>query len=143
MNHSAADVLRWLLILLGQGSDPSLQDDWPVYVSDEPDLPDNAITTFDTSGTLDGRSMIDGDLWDHYGCQVRLRSATYVAGRDKAQDVRAALASAVNRTVTINTEHYTVQCLSQIGQVLSLGKDSPSGNRNLFTINALLTVKHL
>ncbi len=46
--HSPAEVIRWLLVAIGQGVDPAQGGDWQVAVALEESSPDNAITVYDT-----------------------------------------------------------------------------------------------
>ena len=143
--HSPADVTRHLLISLGLGTDPDDGGAWPVYATSEPDLPDNALTIYDTVGTSDGRSMIDGELYQHYGIQVKIRAATHSGGGyGKADAIRTALAETVyDETVHVGDSTYLVHCYSRIGEVLTLGKETPTSKRSLFSINAIVALKQL
>lgn len=142
-SHSPADVVRWLLVLMGLGSAPG-GGDWPVFAAGEPDLPDNCITVYDTQGTDDGRSQIDGELFSHEGIQVRVRARTHPEGWVKAHAIREALAKqAYDETVVTGGEAYLVHSINRIGNVIALGKEVPSTKRSLFTINATVSLRHL
>lgn len=144
LTNSPADILRWLLVYLVQGTDPADADAWPVYVSSEPNQPDNCITVYDTQGQDDGRSMRDGELYAHPGFQVLVRSQDHVAGWQKATAIRTALAMEVLRlTLAVGPSTYLIQCISHIGQVLAIGKDAPSSKRSLFTVNGMVSVEQL
>lgn len=143
MNHTPADVIRYLLISLDLGSLPTDLEDWPIFYGDEPNTPDNCITLYDTPGTDQGRSMIDGALFGFYGFQVRVRAATKSAGYLKALGIQTVMAQSVIReTVTIEGTGYFVHSISNIGDVLDLGKP-PQSSRVLFTINAVTSVRQL
>ena len=43
--HSAADIIRYLLIAMGQGTLPTDALLWPIYQARIPETPDNCITT--------------------------------------------------------------------------------------------------
>lgn len=166
LNDSPADVIRWLLVQLGQGiitlpsgliiasglvTDPSLSpmQAWPCYATDEPDSPDSVITVYDTQGRDDGRSMIDGERYEHHGFQIRVRAPTHRIGQLKAQQIKVVLDQAVvHRTVTFNDQNgtsrsYDVPCVSRTSDVIPLGKDTPSTKRRLFTINAVCPIGEL
>lgn|SRR3990167_993558 len=139
--HSPADVLRRVLITLGHGVNPPLTT-WPIYAAGEPNTPDNCITVYDTEGRNDGRSMIDGEQWEHYGVQVRIRSTTHKVGYAKAQAIAEALDQEIYDEVeTIDTTTYLLHSVSRTSRVLALGKDTPNSKRTLFTINALVSLK--
>jgi hypothetical protein len=70
-------VIQQVLIELGLGTDPDTDpgEAWPVYSGSEPggqDAPDNCLTVYDTDPKPDGRSMLDGETWQHYGLQIRI-----------------------------------------------------------------------
>jgi hypothetical protein len=142
LTHSPADIIRWLLVSLGLGSDPDEGAPWPVYAAGEPNAPDNVITVYDTAGTDDGRSMIDGEVMGHNGVQIRVRSTTHPVGYAKADAVWTALCEEVyDNTVTIDGVSYLVHSVNKIGDVLALGKEVPASKRSLFTINAVVSVR--
>lgn len=148
--HAPADVIRWLLINLGLGIAPTVADltDWQVSAEKERDSPDNTITVYDTDGADDGRSMVDGTIFYHYGFQVRVRGHSHQLGWRKANDIRTALAKNVSFTdVTVNdgisAGNYVVYSVVRIGGVLSLGWDDPNTRRHLFTVNALVTLRQV
>lgn len=144
LSHSPADILASLLVALIKGTNPDDNADWPIYISSEPNAPDNCITVYDTLGQDDGRSMIDGTLWQHYGFQVRIRATTHMVGHARASLIRDALSlEVIQREVTIGANTYVIQAASRIGQVLYLGKIVPASMRSLFTVNGLLTVRQL
>lgn len=142
--HSPADVVRWCLVSLALGTDPNNIAAWPVYTANEPALPDNCVTTYDTVGKSDGRSMVTGELFTHYGFQVRIRGKDEATGRPKAEAIRTAMAESVyQETVTIGNEQYLIHAITGIGQVLPLGTETPTSKRVLYTVNALVNVKLL
>jgi len=123
---------------------------WPVYDSSEPDIPDNVITVYDTTGTEDGRAMVTGELFNHFGIQVRIRSKDHVTGWTKANTLRANLSEAAyQETVTIDGVEYLIHAMSRFSNVLVLGKEvdeeAKSGSRvskrSLFTFNCLVSLK--
>jgi hypothetical protein len=142
LSQSPAAIIRQMLIDLGLGVNPAPDGQtaipWSVFHSQEPDRPDECITVFTTEGTDDGRSMHDGDLWHHYGFQVRLRSRDDKVGYAKGSLIRNTLAKGVYmRTVSIGTSVYQIQCIAKIRSVLPIGKEASATKRALFTINAV------
>lgn len=141
--HSPAAILRQLLIDLTQGTTPSDNDSWPMHYSSEPDTPDNAITVYDTAGTPDGRTMIDGRVHEHSGAQVRVRAQSESVGFTKAQAIATAMAEDVSYAgVIVESTSYKVDAISRISGPLSLGKE-PGSKRNIFTINVTMAVKQV
>lgn len=147
LDHSPADIVRRLTIALGVGSDPnnSPNDVWPVYQQNEPDMPDEVITLYDTEATYDGRAMFDGELFQHFGVQARVRSKSSRAnvGWSKADEIRYAWSKSVRRyRLTIGATLYLIHSINRISGVISLGK-MPNSPRNLFTVNAIVAVTKL
>lgn len=143
MTHSPADIIRTLLITLGLGVDPDSAGQWPIFSDREPTAPDEVITVYNTQGRSDGRVM-EGEVQGPRGIQVRLRSKTPQSGWEKADAIRTALAESIYRNiVVVGAVRYLVQSVAKIGDVIALGKDSTNSQRNLFTINAVTTIRVL
>lgn len=142
LTHSPAEVVRQLLVDLSLGTLPSAGGSWPICATQELDSPDNAMTVYDTSGRLDGRTMTDGEQQEHYGFQVRVRSATHEAGHAKANAIAVALdQSVLLEVVTVETSVYLVQAVSRTTNVLPIGKETGLSKRSLFTINAVVSLR--
>ena len=138
--HSPAQILRVLLLELSDGTSPSEDVDWPIYVSAEPDQPDNCITLYDTTPQDDGRAMFDGETWHHHGIQVRVRATDHPTGWVKAEALHTSLDEDIYRnTVTLDAATYTVSGVYKT-LLLILGKDSPRTKRSLFTINCFTSI---
>lgn len=137
--HSPADILRIALIDAGVGVTHTDNADWSVRTGTEADKPDNCLTTYNTTGRDDGRTM-DGDLQTHYGVQLRIRSKTEVPGWAKADMARATMSHMVDVTVTIGSNTYLLHCVTNIGTIMTLGTDNPNSKRKLFTINVMLVI---
>lgn len=141
--HSPADIARWLLVAKLAVGDPTTNPlpSWPCYNDLEPTGPDDCVTTYDHEPTNDGRSMVDGESFQHYGMQVRVRSSDAPTGRAKAEAIANVMAEGTYQVdVGIGTAVYRVQCFAKIPGVTRIGVDSPSTNRNLFVINALISL---
>lgn len=142
LTHSPADVIRYLLIDEGLGTLPSVSGSWPVYAANEPDTPDNCITVYHTSNTIHGREMTAGETQEHEGVQIRIRSAGHNTGYVKADTIKRALDTSVSwNTVTISGTDYLVHAVHRTTGVLSLGKDLTNSRRDLFTINAVASLR--
>ena len=143
--HSPADIIRHLLIDLGVGvlpaTPPTVPSEWSVYVSHEPDVPDNCITVFDTVGQDDGRSMVDGELFGHCGFQIRIRARTHGIGWLKADSIQLALSGVLRKYLTIDSIEYMIQAITQIGDVMPIGQEAATTRRRLFTLNATFPVR--
>src|SRR5262245_28835704 len=145
--HSPAEVVRQLLIDSGLGGEPG--GEWPVFATNGPDLPDNAITVYDTAGTDDGRSM-DGERWERGGIQVRVRSTTHTVGHPKSKAIALMMDQLSQQVVHVDTNAYKIWTIVRTSDVLPLGKEVAGAGmpgdisrRNLFTVNALVNLREV
>ncbi|KKN23035.1 hypothetical protein LCGC14_0909060 [marine sediment metagenome] len=145
--HSPADILRNLIIDLGDGSTPSDDSAWPVYVGQEPNSPDSLITCYDTAGEIQGKTHIDGEVQERYGVQIRVRDASFPNGQKKAREIAVALdvvalnAVVVSDVVGTGDDTYLVYAVTRRSGPLSLGKATPTSKMNLFTINVVVALR--
>jgi len=148
--NSTAEIVQQLLINLGLGISPPIPPNlpvpgtWPVYATGEPNEPDNVLSVLDSVDQYDGRSMVDGEVWDHYGFQVRVRASDHPTAYKKAFALKVALAQQVNyvplqvpSNVGTGLISYVVHCVSKLN-VRVLGKDAPNSRRTLCVVNGLL-----
>ena len=148
LNHSPAHVIRNLLVTLGLGTDPDDDGNWPMFVSQEPNAPDSVITVIDTSSRLQGRLQKTGETQEHYGFLLQVRDANHKDGFAKANDLVVALDESNKRNdVTIEdvsgtgSSTYRVDAVTRKTGVIDLGKDVATSKRNLFTINAVVSLQ--
>ena len=144
MMFSPADISRWALIALGLGSDPDEVAAWPIFATGEPTSPDDCITVYDTAGNDDGRAMTSGELFSHYGIQIRVRAVDHETGWVKADSLRTVMSQQVNALLlAVGSSNYLVHAFTKIGVVLPIGKDAPKSKRSLFTINLTAAIRRL
>jgi hypothetical protein len=141
--HSPADVIAQMLVAGGVGTDPATNSLWPVYATSEAVLPDNSITVYDTAGLDEGRDHSTLERAVHDGVQVRIRSTTPTVGFTKANVVALYLDAVQSVGVNLDGHRYVVNNVSRTSGVIPLGKDGPLGKRNLFTINALVSLRKI
>lgn len=148
--HSAADIVRQLLVDMELCVD--YVDDktsWAAFASGEPDLPDDCVTVYDTEGRQHGRDMVVNLREEHEGFQVRVRSRNHQRGFAKAKEIGIAFDQSVSDVQVGlldeegDTVSYLVDAITRTGVVLSIGKDAPNSKRNLFTINAIVSLRML
>lgn len=147
--HSPADIASRLLVQLGGATDPEndpLQA-WPAFVGVEPSSPDNCITVYNTAWQDDGRSMIDGEDFHHFGLQFRVRGTTQPIAFAKADAIHTLMTEGCyNRIVNISDSageaSYFIQCFAK-QNVLSIGQETPKTKRNILTINSLMTIRRI
>lgn len=141
LNHSPADIVRYLLVDLARGSLPEDETSWPIFVSQEADSPDSCITLYDTSGILEGRAQVSGEIQEHYGLQIRVRAAAANVAYAKISEINAWIDESVrNNLVTIDSNQYLVYAITRKGGILSLGKELSASKRNLYTVNAIVSL---
>lgn len=147
LGHSPAYVLRTLLIELGVAVEPIIGNEttsWQAFTSNEPDLPDDCITTTDTAGRLDGRLAISGETVEHYGVQIKIRSSVFHDGWQKANEISTVLDDSVyQEALVIDSSQYLIHAVTKSGGIANLGRDRPNGNRSLFTLNVTIDIQRI
>lgn len=139
MTHVPSRILRQLLIDANLASGGGAV--WPAFYTGEGDLPDKCIVLTDTVGVVDDEDM-HGNIDEHYGFQLMVRSAVPDDGWLKIDALRQYLAGSVYDTwVTVGASAYVVHALAKLSAVNSLGKDRPNSNRSMFTVNGLASIK--
>lgn len=145
MKHSAAEILANVLIALGLGArPPAAANSWPIFFSVEPDLPDNLITVYNTTGRKHGRIQYSGETVTHKGVQLRIRATTPRIGQEKARNLFNVLDSTIYQdVVTIEDTRYLLHSSTQVGDVVDAGMEMGVSKRHVFTINSLLCLRQL
>lgn len=142
LTDSPARILAKLLVDLGHVTD-STTADWSVFVDEEPNAPDRAITVYNTPGRMSatGRVMPTGYRPAARGVQVRVRSALPAEGWTRANLIAAALDEEIDwRNVVVGANNYIVYAVTRTTEIASLGQERGTGRR-IFTVNAVMTVK--
>jgi hypothetical protein len=149
LRHEVSDIVRQLLVDMGLGSEVGENEDWPVYHSSTPDAPDNCITTIDMPGILFGRSQPTGEVFEHQGVKIRIRSvdgdgyvkgkqifialSESVGGREPGGTLRNTQVDMPDGTV------YCIQCMTARSPVTSMGREAVT-NRRQWDINYTLSL---
>ena len=148
LSHSAADVIRHLLIDLGLGTLPTDAGSWPIYATITPETPDSAITITDTESLYEGRDHTSGEVQEHHGIQIAVRDANHVDGYVKMDAIKIAIDQTVrNDSVPVpdasgtGSTTYVVHCISRKSGILVAGKGATGSKRHLFTINAVAALR--
>lgn len=143
--HSPADVLLQAMIDLALVVDPSLPlADWQGFSGEQPTAPDNCVTVYDTQGRDLARRGIGGQRAEHHGVQIRVRSVDHETGYLKARALAVALdadSNVLNRAVHLGGHVYNVQSFCRTGDVIAVGKDTPTSKLSIFTINAVVPIR--
>jgi len=136
LRDSPAEILRQALIDNGISI--------PIYVSSEPDLPDECLTIYDTAGLSEGRNMLDGETIQRYGVQLRIRARNYKEGWNIATIIKEILEKLHNQVLYIPrdfiTSEYELCHCAEISTIIPLPPVDKS-SRRLFTINCLLVLR--
>lgn len=145
MAISKADIVRYSLIEHGMGSDPHFtpieSTPWPIYVSQQPNEPDNVITVYNTAGITEGRIHINGMVPEQFGIQIRVRSVDYPTGLDKISDIVKTLDEEVYREIVKFGETLVVfHAATRRGSIFPLGRDQTDGDREAFTVNYTISL---
>jgi hypothetical protein len=135
---SPARIIAKLVVDLGYGVDPDPRDpaQWSVFATGEPSSPDEVITVRGTAGHDEGVTMVDSELQEWFGVQVRVRSLTDESGWVKARAIGVALQTQNDVVVTMDDgRQYLVGSCHQRGPVFPLGRMDQVSDRHLFTVN--------
>lgn len=144
MTHSPAQIIRKFFLDEGLFADA----DWPAFTHHLPEadatIPVNAAVIRDTSGNKDSRLMTSGEVIEHPGLQILIRSKTFEQGWARAQSIRATVDTTYRAPVIIGSSTYRIQNLSRTTPVIPLGTDTESKQRQeLFSLNILATIKDI
>lgn len=148
LSHSVANVVAQLLVDLDHCTAPASDGSWPVYATREPDRPDDCVTVYNTTGIIGGRDTPTNERAEYNGFQVRIRGNDHETAYAKALAIALAFDSSVSKkTVTVSdrtgtgTSQYTVWSIKRTSDVLSLGAETPTSRRSVFTLNATISLR--
>lgn len=156
--HSAADIVRSLLVQAGLGTyppnPPTAPGAWPVYVFSIPLMPDSLICVYDTGGRTFARDAF-GHRAELHGVMVKIRSVKSRDGFEKGRAIAVAMDALQPTHVNVTDPDredgsYYVQNVMRTSDVLALGEEKPEGTdktelssskRMVFSVNFLVNVK--
>lgn len=139
--HSPADIIRHLLKNNDHGTMPTENEEWPLNISMEPDKPDNCITLYDTQGRDFGFTAPDRERQVMEGIQIKVRAIDHPTGWVKAIALAIAIDQVSETVLTIDATQYIVHRIRRTSDVLVLGQEKPNSVRQLFTINAVVSLR--
>lgn len=147
LKHSPATIIKELLTSsdFGYFTDPIEHGFWPLYIGHMPDgdlTKDDCGAVYDTSGVRDGRLM-EGEVIFHYGLQLKIRSAHFADGWEKANAVASRLAQVKRELIEVEDTEYRIDNLSQTTQIIPLGLEEGTKRRFLSTINFITTIQEV
>jgi len=118
---------------------------WPLYVSSMPDgdgVKTNCGAVYDTAGILDGK-LSSGEVVQHPGIQLRIRSSDYEVGYAKIEELALALDNVNQDTIVVKGNTYLLQNISRTTSVVPLGSERGYKRRFVFTVNFLITIRKI
>lgn len=146
LDATPATISAQVLIDFGVGNKFTERHlDWSVYVSAEPDAPDQVITVYDTAGITEGRHHTDGSVPEQMGIQFRIRSIGYLAGWKKGLQLMRVLDEEVyHHEVLLDQDlQFNVHAFTRRGSLFPLGPEPENSARDLFTVNYTVTFVNL
>lgn len=146
LQHSPAKIIQSLLIARALGTSAALDplQGWPVYAPTEPGIPDDVITVTGTSNVTHGRNHNTGQVGEHYGLSIRIRSAIEEDGYDKANEIATELNEDVYKIiVTLETVDYCIQSIRAVNGVLYIGYQTPESKRHVHVLNCLADIAQI
>ena len=133
-------VWLWLVgaghLFQNQNGQPA---DWRSTFSKTTDDPANFVTVYDAAGVIDGRYMETGEMVEHYGIQIRVRSLKYKDGYTKAKELLKAMTQEMIHVPVIQDGSYMIESFTQTSSILSIGTDEKNRREN-FTFNGIVTI---
>lgn len=138
----AAEYITSVLQLL---TEPNTKEAWPLYIGHMPDnknVRDDAGSIKDSPGTLDGKDMRSGEVYQHFGLQIRIRSTDYEEGWIKVANVAAGLDGIQSGTsIIVNGTTYSFWNFSRTSTVIDLGREETGKRRERFAVNFVLAIR--
>jgi hypothetical protein len=133
--RSPADIIYHFLT-------QSLSDPGQLFVAFFPDVPDEAVSIYDTAGKLDGRMMRTGEQIEHYGVQIQVRGKVYSETFDRARSIALLLDQVKKESIAVeSSEVYVLHNVSRSGAIIPVGIETVNDRRrHLFTINMTITI---
>lgn len=143
MNHPLSQIIQRYLITRSLGTAPEDQGSWPVFFSNRSKSPNDCITIYDTEGITSGRKMKGGEVQEHLGIQVMVRSEDLAEGYRKCHAIILDFDQQVSRTlVPMGSDTYRIQSISRTSAVISAGREKGTGCR-LHSANAVVSLRLL
>lgn len=151
LTHSAAKIVQQALINRAIGIAPGTNGNWPIYVSNLPDSPDNLIVCSRGVDRFDGRTQPDGEIQVHHAVQIRIRAQDEETANVKMKAILDVLDNKDNsgfyhEVVTIAGTLPVVYCIHSTSRIpLLIGPFSEPGvsKRQVVFINALAHIVQL
>jgi len=143
-----SEIVKNLLVTAGAGVYGDATATWPLYVSSEPEAPDQVLTVYDDDTTHGDALRRSFPVWGQAMVQIRVRCNDYVTGYTKAIAVlrslagTAAFVQAATATELLAGEHdIRYHSFGVVNGPNYIGKDE--SGRCLFTGNIRVSKEEL
>jgi len=133
---AASEVIKDILVAAGQATFADTTADWPLFISTEPEDPDQVITLYDGDPLRGSSLKHDEAAWQQIQVQIRLRNRDYQAGYTKMADLLKTIAQkGLFREDADESGENDIRWHSfrVVNGPLHIGKDD--NKRHLFTAN--------
>lgn len=126
--HSAATVIKYLLVANGHGSLALSSVSWPIIVGTMPPTPDEAIAIYSRNIFHKGKTHKDGEVQEVYGVDLRLRASEYALGDFKILSIMNFLDKVGGMSVNIPT-------------TISVGIDIPGADYRILSFSRNISLR--
>ena len=144
LQESPASILAaYIINTLADMTSPSEENDWPLYISAMPsgnNVKSDCGAIYDTTGWKDGRLMA-GQVIQHYGIQLKVRSKVYQTGWTKLENIASDLDKINGVLITVDSRDYSIETVVRTGPVGFMGQEEGTRRRFLFTVNLQVTIR--
>ena len=121
---------------------PATPVDWMCYVGampDGPDVPDNAVATYDIAGRRQGRIQRTGESIGQPGVQIKVRASDRTACYTKIQSIALLLDAARRNALTVGGDKATLSSVTR-DQPISIGPVPGNRVRFAYTLNMTIVL---
>ena len=123
MENTPAQVIVAYLIENGYFATPTNNATWPLYTGHMPEENKNLACAYDTQGFLDGTILRTGEVIEHYGFQIIIRSKDYDTGWIKGNEIALHLDGIKDQSVSIDSDDYVIENVMRTSAVIFIGAD--------------------
>lgn len=145
MTESPARLVAAILKSAGLAGASSSVDWFPTVGSVPQQGRDNLLTIFDTTGQLHGKTADAGEIYQHYGLQVRIRAADYATGWAKGQAIQDYLSGLrgnmfFSSSPPLDSGPYRVWSFNLTTPLVKIAEEEVN-ERQIFTLNGLIAIE--
>jgi hypothetical protein len=139
-DYTGLEILWALLIDLNLGTNPELNQPWPVFIGILPDIEKSqSVSLFDIGLPTQGRLQKTGETIGHEGIQIRTTAKNYADARTEMFSICKELDKIVRYTVPVKNDQYEVQAIHRKRQPVYIGQDE--NDRDSFTVDVSTIAK--